>query len=165
MKRIILTTALVLATATGCGGSGDKASVSSSSSPTAASDGTPTPVSTADVGRASTKTCLKAKAELGNAEKAFTTADGTVDTKVFATVAEHLRGLKGSVPETKVKDALETLATAYDKLGTLLKGTTYKPGSGTPPPQYVEAAKTFSDPKFAAAGTVLSAYFSNPACK
>ena len=165
MKRLVAATAMVVLAATGCGGGSSKPAadkVATSPSASATSD-TTLPSSTPSIGGLGNLQgdCLKAAEEFSKSAQAFSPTNPNADLSVtFNRLAGELKALKDAVSNQSVKDALDTLASAYSGLGDKLQGTHYVPGSGSPPPAaYLAAIRSFADPKFAAASKVLSSYF------
>ena len=170
MKRMLAGLAMITLAVTGCGGGSTKnVADKASASPTATASATateatslPTDVPTSLAGASGN--CLKFAQELSQSTSALTTGNGDVSAQ-FATLAQKLKDLKGSVSDDKVKAALDTLSAAYQKFSDNLKGVDYKAGSGAPPPAaYLAAIQGFSNKDFAAAARTLGTYFSG-SCK
>jgi hypothetical protein len=163
MKRMLISTALVALVATGCGGGtskvADKLAVPSASATAEATPEAPLPTSLAGV----SADCLKVAQEFSKGTSALTSGGGDISA-TFGELSKKLQGLKGAVSDAKVKNALDTLSAAYAKTSANLKGVSYKPGSGAPPPEFLAALRGFSTKEFAAAAQTLSAYFSS-SCK
>jgi hypothetical protein len=159
MKRTLVGALLIVVAATGCGGGGTKKT--STATPTAGA--TNAPIADASVAAAVAglgPKCASAAAALAAAGTAGATGDLG---NSAARAATAMKAIENSVPAGEVRDAVATLAGVYAKVAEATKGVTYTPGK-PPPPGYIGALKLFADPKFAAAGKTVGAYFSG-GCK
>lgn len=159
MKRTAVAALLLLVGATGCGGgSEDKVADSGPSSSPSVSLPTGFPEGLGEK-------CAGAATALGKAGAAIGAGAGGASD--FATtarqVAEVMKSIEDDVPSGEVRDAVKTLATAYESLGEALKDVKVTPGQA-PPTEYLSALQSISDPRFTAAASTLSTYFAG-GCK
>jgi hypothetical protein len=173
MKRLLAGLAMITLAATGCGGGSpkvvaDKASASPAATATeATSIPTDVPTSATDIPTSLagvSADCLKVAQEFSKSTNSLTAGNGDVSAE-FGALAKKLKELKGAVSDDKVKSALDTLSSAYQKFSDNLKGVDYKPGSGgAPPAAYLAAIQGFTSKDVAAAAQTLGTYFSS-SCK
>jgi len=165
MRRWAACAVLAILVLAGCGSSGGN-KASSNSNTNASSDTTSSDTSSSsksssgDGGANAAARCeqaSKALAEAGNANS-FSAGQKLQD-QAFA-ARDAMNSLADSVNDQQTKDALHTLADAYDEFGNKVGDVDYDPTSGNPPPAAViSAIQVFANTDFAQAAAKLSEFF------
>jgi hypothetical protein len=153
---------------TGCSSSGNKASSSSSSSSSSGTNSSSKSDSSSSSGggdgNAASK-CADATQALQEAGNVGSFSAGQkLQDQAFA-ARDAINSLADSVNDSSTKDALHTIADAYDEFGNKVGDIDYDPTSGDPPPAaVVSAIQVFANTDFAQAAAKLSQFFAG-GCK
>jgi hypothetical protein len=143
----------------GCGGSSAGDDTSSGKPSSSATH------SSASAGGAgfTTTQCADAAAKVAKASEAFNPTATDDLGEGFASIEKELGAIQDAVSSGPVKEAAGRLKATYGRLASQLKGVKYS-GSGTPPQEFVDAAKGLESPQFTADLTAISTYFAG-GCK